>query len=388
MNKKSILPILDLKKITSSNNFKKNKIKNIPVKIGLNLNNGTIKLIKRISFDLIKTPHKWLLYNEPEFHLDRVSLSICKIINKKINNILCITYKDFSLAHRIKKILNNKLIKIFSAEKLFNNGKKTCIQSILENIVNFSDNNKDNKKLCDIIFVRHIWEHVYDQKKFLKNLFLFTHSDTIFYFEVPDCEKLIKKFDYTMIWEEHIYYYTQKTFLYSLSSNSFRIIKFLRFKQNYEDILCAVAVRDKNKLSHIPSSSFSNKKEILLAKKYAFRFNFFKKYFKKKIVKISQKGDIAVYGASHMFNIFFNIFEIEKFIKYIVDDNTYKQNKFMLERNVVIKDFNYLKRNPPKSCIIAINPMSNVKFQSKLNFLKKNNIKLFSIFDRMKQISK
>lgn len=388
MDKTSVIPLLDFKKITSSNNFKKNKIKNVPIKLGLDLRTGTLKLIKRINFDLIKSPHKWLLYNEPEFHLDKVSLLIFKILKKKINNILCITYKDFSLAKRVKRLLNNKSIEIFSAEKLFNNNKKTCIQNILENIVNFSHKNNNNSKVCDIIFVRHVWEHVLNQKKFLKNLFLFANSDTIFYFEVPDCEKLIKKFDYTMIWEEHIYYYTKKTFLYSLRSNSFRIIKFLRFKQNYEDILCAVAVRDKNKLSQNPYNPFSNKSEIVLAKKYAFKFNFFKKHFKKKIIKISQKGDIVVYGASHMFNIFFNIFEIEKFIKYIVDDNTYKQNKFMLERNVVIKDFNYLKRNPPKSCIIAINPMSNVKFQSKLNFLKKNNIKLFSIFDRMKQISK
>jgi predicted SAM-dependent methyltransferase len=388
MDKASVLPLIDLKKITSSNNFKKNKIKNVPIKLGLDLNSGTLKLIKRISFDLIKTPHRWLLYNEPEFHLDKVSLTIFKILKKKINNVLCITYKDFSLAKRIKILLDNKSIKIFSAEKLFNNNKKTCIQNILENIVNFSYKKKNNSEVCDIIFIRHVWEHVFNQKKFLKNLFMFTNLDTIFYFEVPDCEKLIKKFDYTMIWEEHIYYYTQKTFLYSLRSNGFRIIKFLKFKQNYEDILCAVAVRDKYKLSQNLSSPLSNKKEILLAKKYAFRFNFFKKYFKKKIVKISQTGDIAVYGASHMFNIFFNIFKIEKFIKYIVDDNKYKQNKFMLQRNVVIKDFNYLKRNPPKSCIIAINPMSSVKFKSKLNFLKKNNIKLFSIFDRMKHINK
>lgn len=386
MSNKKTLTLLNLNKITSSNNFKKNKKRNIPIKIGIELNSGTLKLVNKINLNLTKTPHKWLIYNEPEFHLNKISKEILNIKKKKIKNILCTTYKDVPLASRVKKIINKKFFEIFTAEYFFNDNKKISIQEILKKITFFSKRQKKYSKIFDVILMRHVWEHIYDQKKFVENISLFSDLHTLFYFEVPDCERLIKKFDYTMIWEEHVYYYTQTTFLNSLTSNGFQVIKFLRFKENYEDILCAVAIRDNQKAFDKFQISISNQQEINSAKKYAFRFSYFKKYFKKKIMKISQEGDIVVYGASHMFNIFFNIFKIETFIKYIVDDNKYKLNKFMFEKNVVIKDFNYLKRNLPKSCIIAINPMSSSKFKLKLNFLKKNNVRIFSIFDKMNEV--
>jgi hypothetical protein len=76
MLNKEILPILDLKKVTSSNNFFPNKKKNINLKLGVNLKTGTLRLIKKNNINLIKTPHNWLKNKEPEFHI--------KIIAKKI----------------------------------------------------------------------------------------------------------------------------------------------------------------------------------------------------------------------------------------------------------------------------------------------------------------
>ena len=189
-----------------------------------------------------------------------------------------------------------------------------------------------------------------------------------------------------MIWEEHIFYYTQKTFLNSLRENGFSILKFVRFKQDYEDILCAVVVKSESNFNINKSLSSSNKNEINIAKKYAKKFNYYKSYFQKKITKISKNGDIIAYGASHMLNIFFNIFKIEKYIKYIIDDNQFKHNKFMFKNNIIIKKSKLINRTLPNSCILAINPMSNLDFDNKIKYLKNNNVKIFSLFKKLKQI--
>ena len=54
-----------------------------------------------IPFKLLKPECGWLDSNEPEDHLEKVSIKINNCF-KTINNILCFSYKDISLAYRLK----------------------------------------------------------------------------------------------------------------------------------------------------------------------------------------------------------------------------------------------------------------------------------------------
>ena len=58
----------------------------------------------------------------------------------------------------------------------------------------------------------------------------------------------------------------------------------------------------------------------------------------------------------------------------------------MFENNIIIKRFNAAKKTPPSSCILAINPMSNLEFSNKVKHLKNNNVKIFSLFKKLKEI--
>ena len=68
-------------------------------------------------------------------------------------------------------------------------------------------------------------------------------SDALYYFEVPDCEKLIKNNDYLMIWEEHLTYYFKSTLIHFLKSKGFKILKFVKVKQKHEDLLCVIILK-------------------------------------------------------------------------------------------------------------------------------------------------
>ena len=54
-----------------------------------------------IPFKLLKPECGWLDSNEPEDHLEKVSIKINNSF-KIIKNILCFSYKDMSLASRLK----------------------------------------------------------------------------------------------------------------------------------------------------------------------------------------------------------------------------------------------------------------------------------------------
>lgn len=369
-------PLLNLGKTTSSNNFFKNKKKNIQLRLLYNLYDGSIKLADRISYDKIKPSHK-IEQNEPEFHLKAVTKILFKIINESSfvpKNIYGLSYKDRPL---IDLILKKKKLKQYNSNYIFKDLKTDS--STLEILNKFSKKFKRKKKSekFDIIIMRHVWEHIFNHRSFLNKFLKFTSDDTIFYFEIPDSKKMLKKFDYSMVWEEHNHYYTKESLLNSLSFYNFKVIKIKRFKQKYEDILSIIAVKSKK----------NNKKEIKkknqllnLSIEYGKKFPILKKKIQKKYKEISSNKKIFAYGASHMLNVFVNVFNLEKYISFIIDDNLKKQNNYMFINKLKIYGFKHLQQTQVDYCLLGVNPEISKKLKKKIQSIKKKNIKVFSIF--------
>jgi|LakMenEpi03Aug12_release.lakeMendotaPanAssembly.Ray.scaffolds.fasta_scaffold309015_1 hypothetical protein len=369
-------PLLNLGKITSSNNFFKNKKKNIPLRLSYNLYDGSIKLIDNIAYNKLKPSHK-IKQNEPEFHLKDIAKIIFKILNKKSlapKNIFGLSYKDKPL---IDLVLKKKKLKKYNSNFFFKDIKKNT--GTLELLNRFSEKLNIIKKpeKFDIIIMRHIWEHIFNHKSFLNNFLEFTDDKTIFYFEIPDSKKMIKKLDYSMIWEEHNHYYTKESFLNSLRFHNFRVIKIKKYKQKYEDILSVIAIKN-NKNNKINIKK--NNQLLNLTIEYGKKFPIIKKEIQEKFKEISFNNKIFTYGASHMLNVFINIFNLEKYISFIIDDNLKKQNNYMFINKLKIYDFRYLENNKADYCLLGVNAESNKNLKKKIKFIKQKNIKVFSIF--------
>ena len=94
---------------------------------------------------------------------------------------------------------------------------------------------------------------------------------------------------------------------------------------------------------------------------------------------MSKKGEIVFFGASHMLNTYVNLFNLEDYVSYVVDDNKIKQNKFMFKNKTKIFPFSKVLKKIPKFCILSINP-SNKNIIKKISVLKANGVKIKSIF--------
>ena len=71
----------------------------------------------------------------------------------------------------------------------------------------------------------YLGTQVYNQKEFSDVLKGLIKKDGIIFIEIPDCRKLVKSKDITMIWEEHLFYYTSETIITSLRQKcSLRVI--------------------------------------------------------------------------------------------------------------------------------------------------------------------
>lgn len=374
--KKNKLSIIKFKGLNQSNNYNLNKIKKIDLYLTLNKLTGDLFLNNPSSYKNLISPHNWLKYNEPEDHIKKITKIYEKNfpVNKKF--VLGITYKDESFLNNLnkKKIKKKYIIDPETDLGLKKNKGVECIQNKLSNLkkINF-----DNHKKPDLIVARHIWEHFYDQEKFVIFLKNISTEETIFYFEIPDCEKSIKNYDYSMIWEEHVHYYSMNTFLTSLERLDFEIIKYGRYKYPYEDVLYAF-FKLKKSSKKIVNKIDNDVRHIL---SYGKKFEKISKNLTKKFKLIKKSGNIGVIGASHMANTVISFFKLENYISSVFDGNKDKIGRYYFKNRIKILDINGILKENCKHFIIAINPMHKKfikEIKKKLSKNKKSVSILFS----------
>ena len=340
---------------------------------------GIIKLKDSKNPIAYKPLVKWIKYNEPEPHLDQFVKTILKkyFYNKKIV-VGGISSKDdttldrfFKLGHKIWRINEKKDLKISSGS-----GIETIQHHLKLNKLNHL-NKKYN--LADLLVVRHIWEHVYNQKEFSNVLKGLIKKDGMIFIEIPDCRKLLKSKDITMIWEEHLYYYTSRTIIISLKQNGFRIIskKVISYPTENSILLC---IKPYKKKRNIILNYDSLKKEINLGVNYGKQYQQNKKYLHKLFSEIiKKKKEIVLFGGGHLSLAFIAFYDIYKYISFIIDDDINKKGMFMPGSSIQIKSSNELYNRENVFLLLTVNLTSEKKL-IKLIKNKYGNYKIKSIF--------
>lgn len=328
-------------------------------------NSSLLYLKKNFNLTELNEKNKIISYSEPEDHINDAAKLIIKKANFQNFKVLGVSSKDISLVNQIKKIRKKTYTKIF-----YQNG------SLESAIKKFYQNNI--KKKFNILILRHIWEHIPDQKLFFKKIKKVLDKKHIIYIEVPDCKRLIENFDYSMIWEEHYYYYNQQNLLEELQQLGLKKIKFLRVPHPQEDNLCVLLNIKENQ----QSKKKVNKRLENFSTAFLERFNTNKNKTKIFFSKLRKKGfKFGFFGASHMLNTFLNVYGLKKYSDYIIDDNPKKIDKFFADLESKIISFEEVKRKNIKKIVFFISCNMSVedKIIRKLKTLNKK-VLFFSIF--------
>lgn len=369
---------LSLKNLPISNDYNKaNKSKHISnYKIYLCRKCDLVQVKKNFNLNHLVPKNKKLKQNEPEEHLDGL---VKKILNKKIlnkqSNILCLSYKDQSLSDRFKA-KGFKNIEMLNYKKFFKSNNV-----FFENLENFNKKKyfKNKNKKYDLVIGRHIVEHFFDPKQFILNLKnLLNPKNGFVYLEIPDSLKSMSKFDYNMLWEQHKMYFTKNTLQNLMTKCNFKTIFNDIYKYKYENCVLYLGNLQNKKLNPF---IFKNEYKILI--EYFSKIKKIKKNLISHFEKLSKKGNLLIYGAGHQTIMFLHLFNLEKFIKFVVDDNKLYIKRFLPGTNLKIE-----KKNSSikfKYCFISAN-FENEKKIIKNNrfFLRNKKILSLSFFDRIK----
>ncbi len=372
--------VMNIKNLPISNYYNSSKsefnIKNYNIFSCRNC--SLIQVKNNFSLDKLIPKNKKIKQNEPEEHLDKL---VSKIIKKKFlnksSNILCLSYKDSSLAERFKKkgYLN---VEILNYKKFFNSNKV-----FFENIEKF--NNKkyfekfSKKKKYDLIIGRHIIEHFFYPKKFIQNLKIILNSKNGYiYLEIPDSLKSLKNFDYNMLWEQHKMYFTKSSLIDLMNNTKFKKVFCDDYKYKYENCILFLG-----RLTQKSTKTLRNfkKKEYNYSSTYFSNFSKIKKKIQLFFKQLKKNGNIVIYGAGHQTTMYLHLFNLAKYVSYIVDDNKNYNNKFLPGTKIkILKKNNQIKF---KHCLISANHNNELKIiKNNSIFFKNKNILSISFFNK------
>lgn len=331
----------------------------------------TVQLTNRMPVDAIRPRYNWLVYNEPEGHLDNVAAQLLQLpgINKQ-SNIVGITYKDQSTIDRLAQLGLSRGSCIEENDfgcpsALF--GLET-IQQALCNSKTISSI-KTKYGLANILLMRHVIEHANDAKQLLISLREMIADDGYLVMELPDSEQIIKKGHHAFIWEEHISYFTESSLTSLANSVGASISWFSRYPYPYEDSL-VVAFQFKSAAA-FPTAinkaiACSHLEEDL--QKFSHDFKSKQQSWRDKLMAHRSKEEkIAIFGAGHLATKFINFFNLNDLIDCVIDDHPNKIGMQMPGSLLPIVPSTELVKRGIRICFSTLNPESEIKVRAKLS---------------------
>lgn len=338
---------------------------------------GTAQLTNRMPIEAIRPRYNWLLYNEPESHLDEVAAELTQLpgLNGQ-SRILGITYKDQSTVDRLQRlglrqgrcILESDLNVQSQPFGLETIQQVLCLPETLTKI-------KAKYGVADILIMRHIVEHASDARKLILALRDLISKDGYLVMELPDSEKIFRVANHAFIWEEHISYFTEHTLTSLAHSVKAHLAWFKRCPYYYEDSL-VVAFRfhpptTPLKMSgdeNLPSSNdLLNVKETL--EKFGHELKAARQSWRERLMIYRDKGEkLAIFGAGHLAAKFINFLNLKDLIDCVIDDHPNKVGLKMPGSLLPIFPSSELVPRGINICISTLSPESEKKVRQKMTF--------------------
>ncbi len=338
-----------------------------PLKLGQCQSTGLIQLIDPVPAEELVPKYDWITYFEPENHLDSLVDRIYKSYFSKKNPIVGgISYKDDSTLMRFEA-LGCKSWRVDPTNDL-NLGENAGVESVQASLnVENSKEIATKKGKAGLLVVRHIWEHIHDQNIFVKSLKELVVEDGYILFEVPDCSNLISSLDYTMPWEEHLYYYTPSTLKQSIKRHGFEIIDIESIPHPYENSIVVLVKfqTSKNEEDIVEINELKNDKSLHGRRIYGEEYIPQKKMIFEILSEENRKRKIMLFGAGHISGAFINHYSLNGLIDCVVDDDSHKQGLFMPKSGLPIINSKVLIKNKSSLCLLAVNPIHEEKIISK-----------------------
>ena len=352
-----------------------------PLQLGFCDHCGLTQLLNAAPIEEVRTRFDWVRYNEAEGHLDDLVETLYQLPDVTTQaSILGLSENDTSSLLRLNKKGFYKAAGLSLKSDL---GMDVPLDGLGIVQEYFTDETiKEIKKIHhpNIIIARNILEHARNPLKFLTALHTLLQPDGYIVFEVPDNETFFSNYDYSIVWEEHILYFTPFSFLNFIKNNGFDIQFFKIYPHSMENSLVMIArVKPNDSTPSHDGGKIKNEYDQIL--KYSSMFLTQKDFYRKVLLSYKKMGKkIALMGASHLACHFINLMEIADTLEFIVDDHPCKSGLFMPGSQLSILPSRALIENKIDICLLSLSSESEKKVIIKKSDFIESGGMFFSIF--------
>jgi hypothetical protein len=327
-----------------------------PCKIGACRHCGAVQLESPVPVDEMRPKFDWIVYNEPESHLDAVADQIAKLSGlSPAAAIGGITYKDESTLKRLnaRGFPNTWLAHI--RDDLGVESNLGGIESVQDKLTTATAERLANKYgRPDVLLVRHVLEHSYDIHQTLRTARAVVKPGGYVMFEMPDCRKAFDRLDYTTVWEEHLFYFTPVTLRQCFAAAGFEVVSLNSYYYSQENVLVAI-VRPAEKPYALPAGADDLKDELARSDRFVREFPATRHRIQTQLKTFAKtRGKVAMLGAGHLSGACINLYGLDEIVDFVADDNAKKHGLFMPGSKAPVLPSSQLVARDIKLCLMTV----------------------------------
>jgi SAM-dependent methyltransferase len=337
---------------------------------------GLLQISHPVPAAELRARHDWISYNEPDGHLDALVSDLAALPGiTPLSRVGTVVFGGDTTNARFRErgFENNWRVDLHRdlGEKEPCAGTET-IQARLTPAV--AQEIIKRHGLFDLLVVRHVVEHAQNIKAFLAAIQSMLRPGGYAVFEVPDCERPFDELEYSILWEEHVFYFTPPTFRHTLTNAGFEVLDLQRPR------FSLVAIAQKN-----PTKATKSLSAEVLSAEFARAGRFARElpFRRAAVVKALQAGGkTAFFGAGHQGCMYINLLGLKSELAFVMDDHPKKQKLFMPGSHLPILPSTALTEAGVRTCLSSLGVDTDQKVAVKNPGFLTHGGEFVSIFTR------
>jgi len=343
---------------------------------------GLVQLVDPMPAPMVRARFPWLVYNEPEGHLDKLAERLTHLDGVGPGSVIAgLTYKDDSTLARLNRLGFPRTFRLDPRADLGLDDPAAGLESVQAAVrEDRARTIASQRGLADVLIVRHVLEHAHDPQAFLRGLTVLVKPRGYLVFELPDSSKFMDACDYSFVWEEHIAYFSPATLRAFFAQAGLDIVDTLIYPYALEDSIVMVVRADRGGAVYAREKP---NEELARGRRYAKQFPEVRERYRTVLARHNAAGRrVALFGAGHLAAKFLNLFEAGSYIDCVIDDNPNKQVLLMPGSHLPIRNSSILDEGQIDLCLLTLSPESERKVLSAKKAFVDQGGEFRSIFPR------
>lgn len=341
---------------------------------------GLIQISHPAPVEEIRRRWDWISYNEPEGHLDALvdELAGQPGITHE-SSIGAIVFGADTTIPRFQQRGFQRTWRIDLQRDLGVNDRNAGTETIQDRLtLETASTIVQRLGQFDLLVVRHMVEHAHAPRRFLAAIRSLLKPGGLAVFEVPDCEQAFATCDYSILWEEHVFYFMAVTFRHCLEAAGFAVMAIQRPAYSLVALTRAKpSVADDTKGLSADLVAVEKARMKSFADSLPKKQNAIGAFLTEARV---QGGSIAFFGAGHLACMYINLLQLKLHLDCIVDDHPKKRGLFLPGSRLPILGSESLTQRGIKLCLSALSPEAEAQVARNNPDFLANGGKFLSIF--------